>query len=185
LGDRVRKVECVYSFDTPESPGGLFVSMSNFQGLSADFIDMEFARNSNPLFLNIRWKKLPKPEKPPAEKEDVTKLAIGVEGGFDTGEEKHEYEKTNFLALMPDKILIPLPQQELPELITMVVDGIMKASDLSEDEAQVLAWEEKRPVTKYAESLIQLDNGRTVNPDPASWACEESGVKEGLWSVVE
>ncbi len=43
-GDRVRKVECVYSFDTPESPEGLFVSMSNFQGLSAVYLGMEFAR---------------------------------------------------------------------------------------------------------------------------------------------
>jgi hypothetical protein len=44
FNERVRKVECVYSFDTPESPEGLFVSMSNFQGLSAHYIDMEFAR---------------------------------------------------------------------------------------------------------------------------------------------
>ena len=157
------------------------MSMSNFQGLSADYIDMDFARNANPLYLNLRWKKIPKPDKPEAEKEAVTKLAIGVEGGFDTGEEKFEYEKTNFLALMPDKILIPLPQQELPELISMVVEGIMKASDLSEDEAQVMAWEEKRLVSKYADTLVQLANGKKVGPDPSTWQCEESGVKEGLW----
>ena len=180
-GDRVRKVECVYSFDTPESPEGLFVSMSNFQGLAAAYVDMEFARTSNPLYLNMKWKKIPKPEKPEEEKADPTKLAIGVEGGFDTGEEKFEYEKSSFLALMPDKILVPLPQQELPELISMVVDGIMKASDLSEDEAQVLAWEEKRQVTKYADGLVQLDTGKKISPDPSTWTCEDSGVKEGLW----
>ena len=181
FGDRVRKVECVYSFDTPESPSGLFVSMCNYQGLSADYVDMEYARNANPLFLNIQWKKIPKPEQPEAEKLEVTKLAIGVEGGFDTGEEKFDYEKTNFLALMPDKVLIPLPQQDLPELISMVVDGIMKASDLSEDEAQVLAWEEKRQVSKYADSLVQIDNGKKISPDPSAWKCEDSGITEGLW----
>ena len=181
FGDRVRKVECVYSFDTPESPAGLFVSMNNFQGLSADYVDMEYGRSASPLFLNIKWKKIPKPIQPEEEKPEVSKLAIGVEGGFDTGEEKFDYEKTHFLAVMPDKVLIPLPKQELPELISMVVDGILKASDLSEDEAQVLAWEEKRPVTKYAESLVQLDNGKKIAPDPATWQCEESGHKEGLW----
>jgi len=181
FGDRVRKVECVYSFDTPESPDGLFVSMSNFQGLSSAHLDMEFARHASPLYLNIKWKRIPKPTKPEAEKEEVTKLAIGVDGGFDTGEEKFDYEKTNFLAVMPDKILVPLPQQELPELITMVVDGIMKASDLSEEEAQVLSWEDKRQVTKYADSIVQLSNGKKINPDPSTWKCEDSGVTEGLW----
>jgi ubiquitin carboxyl-terminal hydrolase 5/13 len=155
--------------------------MCNYQGLSADYVDMEYARNANPLFLNIQWKKIPKPEQPEAEKLEVTKLAIGVEGGFDTGEEKFDYEKTNFLALMPDKVLIPLPQQDLPELISMVVDGIMKASDLSEDEAQVLAWEEKRQVSKYADSLVQIDNGKKISPDPSAWKCEDSGITEGLW----
>ena len=129
----------------------------------------------------MRWKKIPKPEKPAAEKEEITKLAIGVVGVFDTGEEKFEYDKKSFLALMPDKVLVPLPQQELPELISMVVDGIMKASDLSEDEAQVMAWEDKRQISKYADSLIQVDNGKKINPDPSTWACEESGIKEGLW----
>ena len=181
FGDRVRKVECVYSFDTPESPAGLFVSMNNFQGLSADYVDMEYGRSASPLFLNIKWKKIPKPIQPEEEKPEVSKLAIGVEGGFDTGEEKFDYEKTHFLAVMPDKVLIPLPKQELPELISMVVDGILKASDLSEDEAQVLAWEEKRPVTKYADSLVQLDNGKKIAADPATWQCQESGHKEGLW----
>jgi uncharacterized UBP type Zn finger protein len=30
-GDKVHKEECMYSFDTPESPGGLYISLSTFQ----------------------------------------------------------------------------------------------------------------------------------------------------------
>ena len=71
FGDRVRKVECVYSFDTPESPAGLFVSMNNFQGLSADYVDMEYGRSASPLFLNIKWKKIPKPIQTEEEKPEV------------------------------------------------------------------------------------------------------------------
>jgi len=44
----------------------------------------------------------------------------------------------HFLAVMPEKVLVALPNAELPELITMVTDGILKASDLSNDEAQVV-----------------------------------------------
>lgn len=31
--DKVYKDECMYSFDTPESPGGLFVNLKTFQVL--------------------------------------------------------------------------------------------------------------------------------------------------------
>ena len=34
-------------------------------------------------------------------------------------DEKFEYEKFNFLAVMPEKLLIPLPQPEVPERIQM------------------------------------------------------------------
>ena len=44
----------------------------------------------------------------------------------------------HFLAVIPEKVLVALPNAELPELITMVTDGILKASDLSNDEAQVV-----------------------------------------------
>jgi len=44
-----------------------------------------------------------------------------------------------------------------------------------------MAWEDKRQVSKYAEGLTQLSNGKKISPDPATWACEESGIKTNLW----
>ena len=107
------------------------------------------------------------------------------------------------------QILIPKPPWQLPDLIQLSVDGILKASDMSADEAQVLAWEEKRQepslqpsnlkpqtytpsahrsdtdraakhwplnqVSKYAENLVQLNNGKKLGPDPSTWRCEDSG----------
>lgn len=82
-GDRVRKTECVLSFDSPESPEGIFVSMSNFQGYGADYIALDHQRNGSELYLNIKWKKIPKAVDPSKKSDEApTKLAIGVEGGF-------------------------------------------------------------------------------------------------------
>lgn len=82
----MRKVECVLSFDTPESPNGLFVSMENFQGYGADYVNLDHTRSGNPLYLNIKWKKVPKEDdamKTDEKEAAPTKMAIGVEGGFD------------------------------------------------------------------------------------------------------
>jgi ubiquitin carboxyl-terminal hydrolase 5/13 len=83
FGDRVRKTECVLSFDTPESDAGLFVSLSNFQGYGADYLALAQQRSGDELYLNIKWKKIPKPADPEKKADEApTKLAIGVEGGF-------------------------------------------------------------------------------------------------------
>jgi ubiquitin carboxyl-terminal hydrolase 5/13 len=92
-GDRVRKAECVLSFDSPESPDGIFVNLSTFQGYGVDHVEQDSAKSGCKLYLNIRWKKIPKPTPPPEEAAAPTKLAIGVEGGFNTEEEQFDYEK--------------------------------------------------------------------------------------------
>jgi ubiquitin carboxyl-terminal hydrolase 5/13 len=139
--DRVRKTECIFSFDSPETPNGLFVSLSTFQGYGNDYIELDYRRNQNPLYLWIKWTKIPKPPAPKADgaPENPTKLGIGIEGGFQVEEESFDYEKKNFLAIMPSHILIELPNTDLPDLIDLSVQGILKASDLSENEAQVSA----------------------------------------------
>lgn len=46
------------------------------------------------------------------------------------------------------------------------------------------AWnaeDEVRPVSKFAENLVQLDNGVKISPDPKTWECADSGLKENLW----
>ena len=35
--------------------------------------------------------------------------------------------------------------------------------------------------SKYARSLIQLDNGKKISNDPATWKCEMSGDTSNLW----
>lgn len=138
--DRVRKTECIYSFDSPESPNGLFVSLSTFQGYGSDYVDLDYRRNQNPLYLWIKWNKVPKqpaPKSSDGTAENPTKLGIGIEGGFQVEEESFEYEKTHYLAVLPSRVLISLPNVDLPDIIDLSVQAILKASDLSENEAQV------------------------------------------------
>ena len=43
-------------------------------------------------------------------------------------------------------------------------------------------WEEEEAKeSKYANDLVQLDNGKKISPNPADWKCDETGVTENLW----
>ncbi len=54
-------------------------------------------------------------EAPPSKKS--TRLAIGMEGGFDGGVEKVEYEESYSLLVLPEFTIIPLPDPQLPQKV--------------------------------------------------------------------
>ena len=60
-------------------------------------------------------------EAPPTKK--PTRLAIGVEGGFDGGLEKVEFEETYSLVVMPPMVIIVLPNDQLSQKV-LLIDGI-------------------------------------------------------------
>ena len=82
---KIYKTECVYSFDTPLSDGGLFISLTSFWGIGENYLEKHLDSTSECVFLHHkRVGTLPpdtSEDDPPAKK--VTRLAIGVEGGFD------------------------------------------------------------------------------------------------------
>ena len=57
----------------------------------------------------------PDEEAPPAKK--PTRLAIGVEGGFDGGAEKVEYEEHLAVVAMPERATVSLPNDQLPQKV--------------------------------------------------------------------
>ena len=57
----------------------------------------------------------PVEEAPPAKK--PTRLAIGVEGGFDGGVEKVEYEEQLSVVAMPERTTVSLPNEQLPQKV--------------------------------------------------------------------
>ena len=90
--DAVLKDQCIFSFDTPFSDGGLFVNLSTWQGFGEHFLAHDHGRTQQPLYLHCAYKQVPvaadagaaagadAEAEPEAKK---TKMAIGVEGGFE------------------------------------------------------------------------------------------------------
>ncbi|XP_062505674.1 ubiquitin carboxyl-terminal hydrolase 5-like [Corticium candelabrum] len=187
-GNRVYKDECAFSFDTPESDDGLFVCLSTFLGFCREFVELHFQKTGYALFLNIkrRKKEIEKREVEDKKTDDAppnkkpTKMALGVEGGFDLDEEPPvEYEENYCLVVLPSFTTIPLPCPELPLKIQESIAGVIAAEAASRQEA-VAAWEgEVKFISKHAENLKQLDNG--VKIPPSGWKCEKCNLVNNLW----
>ncbi|KAM7310848.1 ubiquitin carboxyl-terminal hydrolase 5 isoform X2 [Ixodes scapularis] len=117
-GEKIYKDECVFSFDTPESEGGLYVCLNTFLGFGRKHVERHYARTGNAVYLHLKTvkKELKNEKTDSAGKSAPTRLAIGLEGGFDVAEgKKYEYEYHNALTILPHFDVIPLPNPELPE----------------------------------------------------------------------
>lgn len=56
--DQVFKDECMFSFDTPLSKGGLFISLNTWQGFGKEYVSLDHTRTGNRLYLHEMWKKV-------------------------------------------------------------------------------------------------------------------------------
>jgi len=181
LGDKIYKEECVLSFDNAESKDGIFVSLATFLAYGSEFVEHDFNRTGNGLYLHIKTTKTLKEVKGEDESKPLpTKLAIGVEGGFKLEQEQYDYSTVYSLYVLPEKKFFSFPNAELPSLVSDVMQAIINLQDADKEE-NIQSWEEKRKTTKYAESLIQLDNGKKISMNPKDWKCEDSGISENLW----
>eukprot|EP00798_Chlamydomonas_sp_ICE-L_P030886 gene30886-35934_t len=168
--DKVFKEECLFSFDSPESEGGLYISLSSFQGFGKEFVQLDHERTGNVLYLHEKWRRKSTPEN----------LALGGEGGFNVGQPQFRLEKSTTLVVMPGQETVPLPCPDLPELVLQSVTAIT-AHESSSAQDTVALWEEERRVSKYADNVQQLDTGRKISPNPKDWKCDETNVTENLW----
>lgn len=119
---------------------------------------------------------------PPLKSAKPTVLGVGVEGGFSGAANEEDYVETYAVVMLPEFEEKPFPSVELPEKVIQACNGVLAASG-AEREAAVDAFvaDEVRKVSKYADGLEQLDNGIKISPDPSTWECAESGMKENLW----
>lgn len=172
--NRIYKQECCVSFDTPKSEGGLFIDMSSFLAFGKDYVNWNYEKTGNPVYLHIKQTKKVVSEDRPSKKPTI--LAIGVEGGF--GSVEPEYEETYNITILPEYASLPFPSVELPEKVRLAVDAILMAEG-AERKEQVAAWIAEKQVSAYAMNLQQLDNGVIV--PPSGWKCVKCDKAENLW----
>nr|KAG5700196.1 hypothetical protein BaRGS_011039 [Batillaria attramentaria] len=110
-------------------------------------------------------------------------MAIGVEGGFQVDDKKFVFEEQTAVVVLPQWHEISLPNPDLPEQVQLSVTMILSAEDAAkQEEAMAMAgtWEgEKLQVSKHAETLVQLDNGKRI--PPSGWKCERCDLTTNLW----
>eukprot|EP00945_MAST-04E_sp_MAST-4E-sp1_P007264 g7264.t1 len=188
--DRVFKDECTLSFDTPFSPAGIYVCLSNYEGqfraYGERFVKQSGEGKKAPdgIYLRVKKTRIPRKATPvdetPAGQKAPTKLGIGVDGGFKSDEQKWDERVEHSICHSRFAGSLPFPSDGLPDAIRKSVDAILSHTDAGIEEAA--QWEEPPPkVSKYAENLVQEDNGKKISPDPKDWKCEESGMTENLW----
>uniref|UniRef100_A0A0G4HCV6 Ubiquitin carboxyl-terminal hydrolase n=1 Tax=Chromera velia CCMP2878 TaxID=1169474 RepID=A0A0G4HCV6_9ALVE len=186
--DRVYKDECMFSFSTPESPGGLFVNLSTWKAFGEAFVKQDAAAQSSTgpsLYLQQLWERRPKTDEELKEDEakdkETTKLAIGVEGGFAGLEDKpYKLEKSNFLVVVPSMEKVLLPCVDLPEVVIQACEGVIKhQGSVVQDTIQ--EWEDKPQVSRFSETLEQLPNVPRISPKPSDWVCAVCGRRQNLW----
>lgn len=185
-GDKVFKDECAFCFDTPESTKGLYICLNTFVGLGHDHLENYVNKTGNKVFLHLLKIKHAIPqEKAELEPEKkVTRLAIGLEGGFSLENPvKYEIEEKNGLVIFPGPVEFPLPYPDLPLQVDSSIQGIIAAQSagrLEELSALSSTWDgEARLVSKYADNLKQLDNGVKVLPH--GWQCSKCDKTDNLW----
>ena len=183
--DKVYNDECMLSFDSPFSDEGLYVNMVTLQGFGSQHFLADVARGRSRIYLHEKWTQVPKPtvEKAEESKDAPAKLAIGTPGGFMT-EAQFDIIKENSLVVMTDTtpVRIALPNTALPEFVSNVAQAIIDHGGMK-SKMQVDSWDASNEiiVSKYADTLIQLENGKKISQDPTTWRCEESGETENLW----
>ncbi|XP_039297114.1 ubiquitin carboxyl-terminal hydrolase 5 [Nilaparvata lugens] len=184
--DKIYKDECVYSFDSPESDTGLYVCLNSFLGFGRDHVERYHKKTGNSVFLHIKRVKIdvtPKIQGDGPEKK-VTRLAIGLEGGFTSDtERKYEVKEALSVVVLPQHLSAPYPSATLPEMLTMAVEGVLSCESafrVAEKEAMMGQWDgEARIVTKHANNLLQLDNDKKI--PPSGWKCEKCDLDNNLW----
>lgn len=188
--DRVFKSECAFSFDTPESPGGLYTNLATLTSVGADFIALDRARSGATVYLHAQARRVAKPKADVAADAPKTRLAIGVEGGFSVDAPAFDVVTEHAIVVFTGpaddvaaatRLAHPAATAELPSLVTAVADAVIAVRDTGISEAAAATWEDVPLVSKYADGLVQADSGIKVSPSPAEWVCADCDKRDNLW----
>ncbi|NXL41853.1 UBP13 hydrolase, partial [Podilymbus podiceps] len=181
-GDRVYKTECAFSYDSPDSEGGLYVCMNTFLGFGREHIERHYRKTGQCVYLHLKRhviEKVPGASGGALPKRRNTKLFLDLETNGDLNGDDFEYEDEAKLVIFPDHYEISLPNiEELPALVTIACDALLSAKSPYRKQDPD-SWEEELQASKHAKTLVQLDNG--VRIPPSGWKCSKCDLRENLW----
>uniref|UniRef100_A0A0K0CZ92 Ubiquitin carboxyl-terminal hydrolase n=1 Tax=Angiostrongylus cantonensis TaxID=6313 RepID=A0A0K0CZ92_ANGCA len=185
ISTKIFKEECTFCFRTPFHQGGLFICLKTYACFCFTHVGIYAEQSRNTLFLHICSKKvnLESEEESDGEPKDkITRLAIGVESGFDAN--KTHVVDTFSLVLFPHiNAKCPIDEKLGGDLygICQYVITATSAERIALLQNSSNAWDgEIKQVTKHA-NLVQMPSKKMI---PASgWACEAEGcsLTENLW----
>ncbi|NXY15931.1 UBP13 hydrolase, partial [Atrichornis clamosus] len=181
-GDRVYKTECAFSYDSPDSEGGLYVCMNTFLGFGREHMERHYRKTGQCVYLHLKrhiTEKVPGASGGALPKRRNANLFLDLETNSDLSSDDFEYEDEAKLVIFPDHYEISLPNiEELPALVTIACDALLSAkSPYRKQEPD--SWEEELQASKHAKTLVQLDNG--VRIPPSGWKCSKCDLRENLW----
>lgn len=207
--DTVNNSECVYTFHNPfTTESGILVDLKSFVGTidSMAFGGVASTESTSgdqqALFVRIVKNRVAKEareggggsnedvkmssessksEETSGLEAKVTKLGMGVEGGFQSPDDTFEIVSKYSVVLLQNEpggkvsIVIELPftdttKNEFPMNVTASVESIIHHAGAAVQQ-DLKAWEldDEKIVSKYAESLEFVDNGVKISPNPSDW----------------
>lgn len=90
--------------------------MNSFLGLGQEHLQSYVDKTGNKVFLHLRKIKhvIPQDKTEQEPEKKITRLAIGVESGFQLDSAKFEYEEKHSIVIFPGPVEFPLPIADLP-----------------------------------------------------------------------
>ena len=163
---RIENEECVLCFNDFDSPEGINICLKCFRCLCNSHSQEHFKENEHTMFLNRR-------RITTISKRDPTKLAIGLEGGFDDVKYSFEYELRCFHSEGYDLV----PFEIIDDENSLKVINHIKDSPSISSADLLSSWELKIDECKHIKSL-QLPNEKLPTP---SMKCNSCDLDKNLW----
>uniref|UniRef100_A0A8C9SSY9 Ubiquitin carboxyl-terminal hydrolase n=1 Tax=Scleropages formosus TaxID=113540 RepID=A0A8C9SSY9_SCLFO len=201
-GDRVYKDECVFSFDSPESEGGLYVCMNTFLGFGREHVERHYRKTGQSVYMHLKRTikevrvateiplfALLNPyisglqQESPSLKNDSSLANLELNCDFNCDD--YEYEDEAKLVIFPDHFEIPLPNiEELPALVSECVP-MLSLYFLFHSLSPILALS---TLGFFRKSAAVPDFWRnSISPPPthisllSGWKCAKCEMRENLW----
>lgn len=160
----------------------MFVSLTTFQCYSDRYLHKYSQKSGDIFFLNIK-RILNEERSKEREKKEVTKLAIGVKGGFEIDFEKDYDELHSLVCLDPINTVIRLPNDQIPEIYNLSIQGILGA-DSAEKKEEIKAWVDDKQIkdSAHAKNLYQFSPREDQYPvNCVDTKCELCDKTDNLW----